>query len=98
MLSALTLLPYIVIGFLLSQSNISKAIAGASLATIAILMNAVRCPLTTLITFTAKKRADKATKFRLRLRRQKKEIEDAKKEREFMRSTRVTESSIADKY
>ena len=76
-LSALTLVPYLLMGCLLHVSGISQTTAGSCLALLALLVNAIRCPLSTAVTFAAKRR-ETESRYLSRDRRQRKEIESAK--------------------
>lgn len=93
-LSALTLVPYLLMGCLLNISGIAQTTAGSCLALLALLVNAIRCPLSTAVTFAAKRR-ETESRFLSRNQRQRKEIESAREAAKARREKREEEGGEA---
>lgn len=100
-LSALTLIPYLVIGGLLSNSGWSKTTAATCLVLIALTMNALRCSVTTFVTFSYKKQKEATEKNHSRALRIQREIEYAQMTKAFRKEqnkdqTNETETRSVD--
>lgn len=91
--SALVVLPYVLIGFMLNLSEIPRPTGAKVTVFVALVMMAARCPLTSKLTFAAKQRLDEESRAR-RQEKERRHATAAKEQRMLEKKMRITETRV----